>query len=257
MRAKKSYGQHFLRYPAIAEKIALALDVDLTGGRVLEVGPGKGVLTTFLAEHFPKFQAVEADPDMVAYLRSHHPEWDDKIIRADFLKLDLSTLFEGKSFQLIGNFPYNISSQIVFRMIENRDQIPEMVGMFQREVGRRIVSGPGSKDYGIVSVLAQAWYDGEYLFTVDRESFQPPPRVQSGVIRLVRKSRTTLGCDEEKFIRIVKTAFGQRRKMMRNTLRQFSTDLIVLEDPVFKLRPEQLTVEEFIALTNKLFPVDS
>ncbi|MCF8237973.1 MAG: 16S rRNA (adenine(1518)-N(6)/adenine(1519)-N(6))-dimethyltransferase RsmA [Saprospiraceae bacterium] len=256
MRAKKSYGQHFLKHPEIAEKIAMGLSVDLTEGRVLEVGPGKGILTKFVADRFPSFKAVEADRDMVAYLVEHHPEWTEQILEEDFMKLDLTRVFDGQSFQLIGNFPYNISSQIIFRMIENREIIPEMVGMFQREVARRIVSGPGNKDYGILSVLAQAWYDGTYLFTVDRGAFQPPPKVQSGVIRLRRKENATLGCDEIRFIQVVKTAFGQRRKMMRNTLRPLCENPDLLEEELFTLRPEQLGVDAFVSLTNRLFPVD-
>ena len=256
MRAKKSYGQHFLRHPEIAERIAKSLSTDMTDGRVLEVGPGKGILTTFVAECFPDFRAVEADRDMVAYLLEHHPDWQEKIVEADFMKLDLQALYGGQTFQLIGNFPYNISSQIIFRMIENKELIPEMVGMFQREVARRIVSGPGNKEYGILSVLAQAWYEGTYLFTVDRKSFIPPPKVQSGVIRLRRKTNTELGCDEARFVQIVKTAFGQRRKMMRNTLRTLCEDPALLEADLFTLRPEQLDVQAFIDLTNQLFPVD-
>lgn len=228
----------------------------MTDGRVLEVGPGKGILTTFVAECFPDFRAVEADRDMVAYLLEHHPDWQEKIVEADFMKLDLQTLFGGQTFQLIGNFPYNISSQIIFRMIENKELIPEMVGMFQYEVARRIVSGPGSKEYGIISVLTQAWYEGTYLFDVDRESFSPPPKVQSGVIRLRRKKHVKLECDEVRFIQVVKTAFGQRRKMMRNTLRSLCEDPGLLEDERFTRRPEQLDVQAFIDLTNQLFPVD-
>lgn len=256
MRAKKSYGQHFLKHPEIAEKIAMGLTPGLTEGRVLEVGPGKGILTTFVADRFPLFKAVEADRDMVAHLCEHHPEWTEKIIEEDFMKLDLTQVFDGRTFQLIGNFPYNISSQIIFRMIENREIIPEMVGMFQREVARRIVSGPGNKDYGILSVLTQAWYQGTYLFTVDRGAFQPPPKVQSGVIRLQRKENIRLGCDEVRFVQVVKTAFGQRRKMMRNTLRSLCEDPTMLDDDLFTLRPEQLGVDAFVSLTNRLFPVD-
>lgn len=256
MRAKKSYGQHFLRYPEIAERIAQSLTPGLTDGRVLEVGPGKGILTTFVAANFSDFRAVEADRDMVAWLINHYPAWTDRILEEDFMKLDLPGLFGGQSFQLIGNFPYNISSQIIFRMIENRVYIPEMVGMFQYEVARRIVSGPGNKEYGILSVLTQAWYEGTYLFTVDRDAFKPPPKVQSGVIRLQRKEHHQLGCDEIRFVQVVKTAFGQRRKMMRNTLRGLCEDPGQLEAERFTRRPEQVSVEEFIELTNHLFPVD-
>lgn len=257
VRAKKSYGQHFLRHPAIAERIALSVNGEASEGRVLEIGPGKGILTGFLAQRFPSFKAVEADPDMVDWLAAHHPEWSGHILSADFLRLDLDQVFNGLSFSLVGNFPYNISSQIVFRMLESREVIPELTGMFQREVARRIVAGPGTKDYGILSVLTQAWYEGRYLFTVDRDCFQPPPKVQSGVIHLIRRTASELGCDEARFTEVVKTAFGQRRKMLRNTLRPITAHAAILDDPFFNLRPEQLSVSDFVSLTNRLFPVDA
>ncbi len=256
MRAKKSYGQHFLRHPAIASRIADQLDHPAIGGHVLEVGPGKGILTRFVAERWPAFLAVEADPDMVVWLASRHPEWTGHIREGDFLHLDLNALFDGLPFGLIGNFPYNISSQIVFRMLEHRSLIPVMVGMFQREVARRIVAPPGNKEYGILSVLAQTWYAGEYLFTVNRESFDPPPRVQSGVIRLVRRENPNLPCRDADLYRVVKTAFGQRRKMLRNSLREMVPEPSWLEEPGFALRPEQLRVEDFHALTARLYPVE-
>lgn len=223
--------------------------------RVLEVGPGKGILTREVAERWPVWKAVDADPDMIAFLAAAHPDWQERLLLEDFLRLDLARVFDGQEFGLIGNFPYNISSQILFRMLEFREHIPVMVGMFQREVARRIVSGPGTKDYGILSVLTQAWYDGEYLFSVSRESFAPPPQVESGVIRLRRREGVALGCREADFVRVVRTAFGQRRKMLRNSLREW-IDPAEMDDPRFTRRPEQLSLEEFLQLTRDLFPVE-
>jgi 16S rRNA (adenine1518-N6/adenine1519-N6)-dimethyltransferase len=256
MRAKKSYGQHFLRHPAIAARIAEGLASTGLAPRVLEVGPGKGILTWEVAERWAEWRAVDADQDMIDHLSGTHPEWSDRLILGDFLQLDLSSVFEGRPFGLIGNFPYNISSQILFRMLEYREHIPVMVGMFQREVARRIVSGPGTKDYGILSVLTQAWYEGDYLFSVSRESFAPPPKVESGVIRLRRKEGVDLGCREADLVRVVKASFGQRRKMLRNSLRELCPDPALLETPLFTRRPEQLGLEEFLGLTRLLYPVD-
>lgn len=254
MRAKKSYGQHFLRHPDIARRIADAMEADGLEGRVLEVGPGKGILTQFVAERWPDFRAVDADADMIAFLSRERPAWREHLILADFLRLDLEELYGGQPFGIIGNFPYNISSQILFRMLEHRSLVPELVGMFQREVARRVVSGPGTKDYGILSVLVQTWYEGRYLFTVSRESFDPPPQVQSGVIRLVRRPEVHLGCREADLIRLVKAAFNQRRKMLRNTLRDLAPDPAMLEEPLFTRRPEDLAPEEFVALACRFFP---
>jgi 16S rRNA (adenine1518-N6/adenine1519-N6)-dimethyltransferase len=254
MRAKKSYGQHFLRHPDIARRIADAMEAEGLEGRVLEVGPGKGILTQFVAERWPDFRAVDADADMIAFLNREKPEWQGHLLLADFLRLDLEELYGGRPFGIIGNFPYNISSQILFRMLEYRQLVPELVGMFQREVARRVVSGPGTKDYGILSVLVQTWYEGRYLFSVSRESFDPPPQVQSGVIRLVRRPDADLGCREADLIRLVKAAFNQRRKMLRNTLRDLAPDPAMLEEPLFTRRPEDLAPEEFVALACRFFP---
>lgn len=253
MKAKKSYGQHFLNSDRIARRIAESLRPQLGYRRVLEVGPGRGMLTQFLLEQNDlELVVVEADRDMVDYLHVHFPQLAGRIIHADFLKLPLEDLFGEEPFGLIGNFPYNISSQILFRMLDYRRQIPEMVGMFQKEVAERVVAAPGSKTYGVISVLVQAFYEGEYLFGVDRSKFNPPPQVQSAVIRLTRREPAVLDCDEALFRSIVKTTFGQRRKMLRNTLKEFITDPAILEDPQFTRRPEQLSVADFVELTRRV-----
>jgi len=248
LKAKKSYGQHFLTNEEITSNIADAL-VGLHSN-VLEVGPGKGMLTKYLLEKDYKLLVVEADRDMVGYLKKNFPALQNHIVSADFLKVPIATLFQEQPFALIGNFPYNISSQILFKMVENRSLIPEMVGMFQKEVAERVIAPPGNKTYGVVSVLIQAWYKGEYLFTVDKSNFNPPPKVQSGVIRLTRKDNDTLGCDEKLFKSVVKQAFSQRRKMLRNTMKPFLTESSLLSEPLFTQRPERLSVEDFIDLTN-------
>ncbi len=314
VRAKKSLGQHFLTDQDIARRIVDALQ----GSPVLEVGPGMGVLTKYLIPQLagqalepgrvhsrfaaaeyglsstpapatevteqsptvsPRLKAIEIDKESVAYLKKHFPELGDGLIEGDFLKMDLQGLFPGQ-FSIIGNFPYNISSQIFFKIIDNRDLVPEVVCMIQKEVAERIAEKPGTKTYGILSVFLQAWYDIEYLFTVGSGAFNPPPKVQSAVIRLTRNSRTELGCDEKLFKTIVKTAFGQRRKTLRNSLkpllqraggstpltnRQTNDTIRSLSDnpdrslsgaegPVFDLRPERLSVEDFIDLTLRLTP---
>lgn len=249
IKAKKSFGQHFLTNERIAERIADALKLDGAYNKALEIGPGKGFLTKYLLQKKYNLHVVEADKDMVTYLNEHYPQLTPYIVSDDFLKIDFNTTFGTEPFALIGNFPYNISSQIVFKMLENRHQIPEMVGMFQKEVGERIVSKPGGKEYGVISVLAQAYYDGTYLFTVDRGNFNPPPKVQSGVIRLVRKENQDLGCNPTLFRTVVKTAFGQRRKMLRNTMKSMFVDGTRLADGFFNLRPEVLSVEQFVELT--------
>lgn len=248
MRAKKSFGQHFLRHPDLAERIVNSLELAGVDGRVLEVGPGKGVLTRFLAERHPHFKAIDADRDMIDGLLSAHPDWADRLLLGDFLQMDLTSVFEGRPFSLIGNFPYNISSQILFKVLDNRDLVPEMVGMFQREVARRIVSGPGNKDYGILSVLTQAYYRGRYLFSVSRDSFIPPPKVESGVIRLERLEVFDPVFENPFFTRLVKTAFNQRRKMLRNSLRTLVTDPLP-DHPLMDRRPEQLDLAAFRELT--------
>jgi 16S rRNA (adenine1518-N6/adenine1519-N6)-dimethyltransferase len=252
MQAKKSYGQHFLKNDSIAARIADSLRQAATVGKVLEVGPGMGMLTKQLLTR-PGYElyAVEADRDMVAYLQQHYPALDGRVIFQDFLEFDSRTVFGDAPYCLIGNFPYNISTQILFKMLDDRAFVPEMVGMFQKEVADRVVSGPGSKVYGITSVLLQAFYTTEYLFTVERGSFNPPPKVLSAVIRLTRKEGFELGCDEQLFRKMVKAAFNQRRKMLRNTLKPFFKDEDLMEDPFFQKRPEELGWEAFVALAKK------
>ena len=249
MKAKKSYGQHFLTNEAIAQNIAESLS--LVGGyeKVLEVGPGKGMLTRFLLNQDYELVVVEADRDMVHFLQHNFPALKGQIIAEDFLKVDLSVFFKSESFAIIGNFPYNISSQILFKMLEYKSQVPELVGMFQKEVAERVVAPPGNKAYGVISVLIQAYYDGVLLFEVDKSQFAPPPKVQSAVIRLTRKDNQDLGCDPKLFRRIVKQAFSQRRKMLRNTMKSFIKGDPLLEKAIFSKRPEQLSVEDFIQLT--------
>lgn len=247
MFAKKSYGQHFLKNDSIAARIADSLQRAADTGRVLEVGPGMGMLTRHLLAHQEYVTyAVEADRDMVEYLHKNYPAWpQDRLVFQDFLAFQCETLFGNDPFCLIGNFPYNISTQILFKLLDWRNQAPEMVGMFQKEVADRVVSKPGSKVYGITSVLCQAYYKTEYLFTVERGSFNPPPKVQSAVIRLTRKDGFELGCDEKLFRQIVKMAFNQRRKMLRNTLKPFFPPEILMQEAFFEKRPEQLGWEEY------------
>ena len=250
VRAKKSLGQHFLTDLSIAERIAATLDAcpDLP---VLEVGPGMGVLTEFLLERGHDLTVVELDQESVRYLQLNFPQLDGRILAEDFLKLDLHQVYGDGTFNIIGNYPYNISSQIFFKVLDYKDQVTCCSGMLQREVAQRIAAGPGSKTYGILSVLLQAWYDIEYLFTVDEHVFNPPPKVKSGVIRLVRNNVTDLGCDERLLKTVVKTSFGQRRKTLRNSLRGLlPKGCPVLERAIFGQRPEQLSVSEFIDLTN-------
>ena len=245
VRAKKFLGQHFLTDLSVAQRIADTIQ----SGPTLEIGPGMGVLTQFLLKN-PAIQltAVELDRESVAYLKEWYPELH--LVEADFLKLDLDTLFPDGPFNLIGNYPYNISSQIFFRVLDYRDRIPVCSGMIQKEVAERIASRPGKKAYGILSVLLQAYYDIEYLFTVDEHVFNPPPKVKSAVIRLTRNRRRQLDCDEALFKTVVKTAFNQRRKQMRNSLQQLvGKGNPILEEKIFTLRPEQLTVEQFVELT--------
>lgn len=250
VKAKKRLGQHFLNDLSIAERIADTLQ-DYRHLPTLEVGPGMGVLTNFLLDKGYDTRVVELDTESVEYLQAHEPRLAGRIIEADFLRIDLGDLFpDGQSFTLIGNYPYNISSQIFFKLLEHRDRIPCCSGMLQREVAQRLASPPGKKTYGILSVFLQAWYDVEYLFTVDEQVFTPPPKVKSGVIRLVRNGRKDLGCDEQRFRRLVKTAFNQRRKTLRNSLKPlFGSDFNGYDLPIFGMRPEQLGVEDFISLT--------
>jgi 16S rRNA (adenine1518-N6/adenine1519-N6)-dimethyltransferase len=251
IRPKKALGQHFLKDLSVARKIAETVSI-YPGLPVLEVGPGTGVLTQFLLEDKRDLTVVEVDSESVQYLKEHYPGLKERIIEKDFLQLDLENMF-GERFCVIGNYPYNISSQIFFKVLEYKDKIPCCSGMLQKEVAERLASKPGKKAYGIISVLLQVWYDIEYLFTVEPEVFDPPPKVRSAVIRMTRNSRTELECDETLLKTLVKTAFNQRRKTMRNSLKAlFGKGNEWLSNPVFDKRPEQLSVEEFIALTRRL-----
>ena len=252
VRAKKALGQHFLTDLTVAERIADTLS-EHKELPVLEIGPGMGMLTQFLLEKGHDTRVIEIDTESVEYLGQHFPQLDGRIIEGDFLTIDLDRCIpQGKDFALIGNYPYNISSQIFFRLLDYRERIPVCSGMLQREVARRLASPPGNKDYGILSVLLQAWYDIEYLFTVDENVFNPPPKVKSGVIRLVRNGRSSLGCDERHFKNVVKTAFNQRRKMLRSSLKPlFGSDFTGYTEDIFSKRPEQLGVEDFIYLTQR------
>ncbi len=250
---KKSLGQHFLKDESVLQKIADAIG-DL--GRfktVVEIGPGMGALTTYLIKDKPdNFYVIELDDRWAAHLLQTHPILRGKLIHQDFLQTDLSFLQNPS--HIVGNFPYNISSQIVFKIIDHRNVVSQMTGMFQKEVALRIAAKPGSKDYGVMSVLAQAFYDCTYLFDVPPESFNPPPKVMSGVIRLTRREIKALSCDEDQFKRVVKTAFNQRRKTMRNSLKELVNDKAILESDTFNLRPEQLSVAAFEELTRIVFP---
>jgi len=246
VRAKKHLGQHFLKDENIAAKIASSLSAEAK--QVLEVGPGTGVLTKYLlTQNFERFVAVEVDRESAAYLRTNYPQLGSGLIETDFLRMDIGKLFEDR-FSIIGNFPYNISSQIFFRVLENREQVIEVVGMIQKEVAVRIAAPPGKKDYGILSVLLQAWYDIEYLFTVEPGVFVPPPKVQSAVIRLQRNETQKLGCDEKLFFQVVKTAFNQRRKTLHNALKPFGD----YHAEFAGKRAEQLSVEQYVKLTNEI-----
>ncbi|WP_428741660.1 16S rRNA (adenine(1518)-N(6)/adenine(1519)-N(6))-dimethyltransferase RsmA [Tenacibaculum sp.] len=260
VRAKKHLGQHFLTDENIAKKIADTL-TEKGYDNVLEIGPGMGVLTKYLLEKKPKVTVMELDSESVTYLQETFPIEHIKldtskekfnIIEGDFLKKNFTETFNQQQVAIIGNFPYNISSQIVFKAIENREYVPEFSGMFQKEVAQRIAEKEGSKTYGILSVLTQAFYDAEYLFTVPPSVFNPPPKVDSGVIRLIRKENYTLPVDEKLFFRVVKTAFNQRRKMLRSSLKSFNLSDSLKEDPIFAMRPEQLSVQKFIELTQKI-----
>jgi len=252
VRPKKHLGQHFLTDQNIAEKIATSLSPDGRYRKVLEVGPGMGVLTKFLLPR-KEFETwvCEIDRESVAYLNENYPELRERIIADDFLRKDFTEFFSEPT-AVIGNFPYNISTQILFRVLDFKDMVPEVVGMFQKEVAVRIAEKPGTKAYGITSVLLQAWYDIEYLFTVPPTVFSPPPKVDSAVIRLRRNNTTDLGCDEKLFIQVVKAAFNQRRKQMRNSLSAFKIKEGEEKNPVFTNRPEQLSVQEFVELTKIL-----
>ena len=252
VRPKKNLGQHFLTDLSIAKRIADTVDAcpDLP---VLEVGPGMGVMTQYLVEKPRPLKVVEIDRESVEYLNEHFPKLCENILGEDFLRMDLSRVFDGGQFVLTGNYPYDISSQIFFKMIDNRELIPCCTGMIQHEVALRMASQPGTKAYGILSVLIQAWYDVEYLFMVDETVFNPPPKVKSAVIKMTRNQTQHLGCDEQLFKRVVKTVFNQRRKMLRVSLRQLfpqSGALEIFSSPFATLRPEQLSIAQFVELTN-------
>lgn len=252
VRAKKALGQHFLTDLNIARKICDSLTERAAGEpeAVLEVGCGMGVLTQYLLQRSDiTTYGAEIDSESVEYLNVHYPDFTPRLIEGDFLKMNLQERFPD-GVRVIGNFPYNISSQIFFKIIENRDLVPQCVGMIQKEVAVRIAEPPGSKEYGILSVLLQAWYDIEYLFTVSEKVFNPPPKVKSAVIRLRRNGTTKLGCDETLFVKVVKASFGQRRKMLRNSLKAAFGNFGGAEHPLFTTRAEQLSVAQFVELTN-------
>lgn len=252
VKPKKFLGQHFLKDLQVAQDIANTVDAcpELP---ILEVGPGMGVLTQFLMTKGRPLKVVELDFESVAYLRENFPALGNNIIEQDFLKMDLAQLFEGKPFVLTGNYPYNISSQIFFKMLDYKDLIPCCTGMIQKEVAERMAAGPGSKTYGIMSVLIQVWYRVEYLFTVHEHVFNPPPKVKSAVIRMTRNETQELGCNEKLFKQIVKTTFNQRRKTLRNSISPILDKTNpLMADPIFNKRPEQLSVQEFIDLTNRV-----
>ena len=252
VKPKKFLGQHFLKDLNVAKAIADTVDA-CPGLPVLEVGPGMGVLTQFLLTKERLLKVVEVDFESVAYLRKAYPQLEEHIVEDDFLKMNLQRLFDGRPFVLTGNYPYNISSQIFFKMLDNKDLIPCCTGMIQKEVAERIAAAPGSKTYGILSVLIQAWYSVEYLFTVHEHVFNPPPKVKSAVIRMTRNDTQTLGCDEKLFKQVVKTTFNQRRKTLRNSIKPLvGKDCPLTEDALFNRRPEQLSVQEFVELTNRV-----
>ena len=252
VKPKKFLGQHFLTDLSIASRIADTVDA-CPQLPVLEVGPGMGVLTQFLMKKDREVKVVELDFESVAYLKENFTALEGHIIEDDFLKLKLENVFDGKPFVLTGNYPYNISSQIFFKMLDYKDLIPCCTGMIQKEVAERIAAGPGSKTYGILSVLIQAWYKVEYLFTVHEHVFNPPPKVKSAVIRMTRNETTDLGCDEKLFKQIVKTTFNQRLKTLRNSIASILDKSHPLSaDPIFNKRPEQLSVQEFVELTNRV-----
>ena len=250
VRPKKHLGQHFLADPNIARNIVGALQLPDGVRQMLEIGPGMGVLTQYLLQN-PAYETsvVEIDTESVAYLKVHYPALADRIYATDFLKQSLSTMFPDQPLAIIGNFPYNISSQIFFAVLNNRQQVREVVGMIQKEVAQRLAEPPGSKTYGILSVLLQAFYKIDYLFTVPPHVFVPPPKVESAVVRLTRNDTLQLDCDEKLFFRVVKQAFQTRRKTLRNALKPFGMPAEATTDPVFEKRAEQLGVAEFVKLT--------
>ncbi|MFK8044994.1 MAG: 16S rRNA (adenine(1518)-N(6)/adenine(1519)-N(6))-dimethyltransferase RsmA [Crocinitomicaceae bacterium] len=253
VKPKKHLGQHFLKDETVCQRMVAAIPAEDTGINILEVGPGTGALTKYLLKRSDfEVNVVEVDQESVQYLKINFPALEGRIHSLDFLKLDLPVLMGQEPFLVFGNFPYNISSQILFKVLDYKDQIPSVVGMFQKEVAERIAKPPGSKQYGIISVLLQAFYDIEYLFTVNEDVFDPPPKVKSGVIKLVRNEVRSLDCDEKVFKRVVKTAFQQRRKTLRNSLKSMITEFVDKDLPIFSERPEQLSVDDFVKLTRLL-----
>ena len=246
LKAKKHFGQHFLRSDETAQTIVNGLG-DISSQDVLEIGPGMGIITQFMVTAAKRFQAVEIDPEAATYLEEHFEKIE--LIKADFLKINIRDYYQDQ-FSLIGNFPYNISSQILFKVLENRDQVVELVGMFQKEVAQRCAEKPGSKEYGILSVFLQAYYKVEYLFSVKPGVFNPPPKVNSAVIRLTRNEVSKLDCDEKLFWQVVKAGFNQRRKTLRNALSSIFNKESMGDDPMLDLRAERLSVDDFVKLTN-------
>lgn len=250
VKPKKALGQHFLTDLSIADRIAATLD-EYKGIPIIEVGPGMGVLTRFLLDRGHDLTVVEIDTESVDYLNRYFPELSERVLEEDFLKMELASKVGNKPFCVIGNYPYNISSQIFFKVLDFKDSVTCCSGMLQKEVAERLAAPPGNKTRGILSVLLQAWYDVEYLFTVSEHVFNPPPKVKSGVVKLKRNDVTDLGCDERLFKTVVKTSFGQRRKTLRNSLKSLlPAGTTIPDNPMFALRPEQLSVEQFIELTN-------
>ncbi len=253
VRAKKFLGQHFLTNESVAQDIVSSLQ---KRENILEVGAGMGVLTKYLIEeNINNFTVIEIDKDSVAYLKEYYPKINDNIIEGDFLKVDLNTVFNQEKFSLIGNFPYNISNLILFKVFENKDIVQEVVGMFQKEVAERVIAKEGSKTYGILSVFLSLFYNKEYLFTVPNTDFDPMPQVQSAVIRLTRNNITSLDCDEKQFILVVKTAFNQRRKMLRQSLKPLNKNLGSVPEDMLTKRAEQLSPQDFINLTKLIYNV--
>lgn len=248
---KKKLGQHFLNDLNIAQKIADLLQ-DQFCENILEIGPGTGVLTQFLIPYSQNLKLVEIDTESVAYLNQKYPEFQKNILSEDFLKMDLSKVYEGQNFSIIGNFPYNISSQIVFRALEYRQYVPFFCGMFQKEVAQRICEKPGTKAYGILSVLCQTYFHTQYHFSVPPGVFSPPPKVDSGVLSLQKKEDLIIDFDEKLLFKVVKTSFQQRRKTLRNSLKSLNIPKLILEDSIFDLRPEKLSAVQFIELTKKV-----
>lgn len=252
VKAKKHLGQHFLTDKTVCQRMTAAIDEGKVK-KVLEVGPGMGALTDFLLTRTDfETHVIEVDDEAVVYLNENYPKLKGKIYAKDFLKIDVKELMGEEPFIVAGNFPYNISSQILFKVLENKDQIPEVVGMFQKEVAERIAEGPGTKKYGITSVLLQAYYNIEYLFTVEAHHFVPPPKVKSGVIKLTRNKVKKLDCNEKFFKQVVKLAFNQRRKTLRNSLKSLIHEGVNKDEKIFSLRPERLSVADFIRLSKLL-----